>query len=609
MIKKLLQKPEDVAQAFLEELYKHDYDESILNELLSTKKININLVNGSGNSFLHLCIINNKFKSALWLIEQGADVELLNQHRVSPLQLIIDKGHKKLIEIICKLENVDLDKQDQYGRTILQNAVVLGHSEIAKVLIENGVDINIKDYNGRNVIFDALSFGDKKFIQYLLSFEHLELNNVDKNQNSIMHHPQALQDDDNALNLIRAGADATLKDKEGQTFLCSSALRGMEAKDIVDAALEAGNDINSKVKNNNSILMELVAASANISEKESERRKSLLDISKEFVKKGIDINAVDDNHETALFRAVRDNDFELVSFLLSTGINPNIRSNNYETSLSIAAYKGVQYIDIILVLLRHQATPNIKNGKDQTLYEVLNNIILYNHNKKSLDEELLKKIDPQEQYMVIVKELLNANTEDLNYLDSKGQPLFFEPILYDHFPLYRMYIKAGLRINNTNTKGHNIFFEYVYKVFKDNNVEIDFQNNLSALLSSKLNQNFQDNTGYTVVHKVLHTECNIGLFDTLTQVVLFDYKLTDKLGRSVMHSAVWNNKQGVMKKLHGINKEIVNIPDSYGILPITYAALLGSQELVLLFIELNANIKSGLKITQSAKKLGPSDQI
>lgn len=603
MLKKYFPKSDDIAQQFLEELYKHEYKESILESLLATKKIDINYTTSKGNSFLHLCVIADKFKSALWLIRKGADIECINQYSITPLQLIIDKGRKKLLQVILENKQININEQDKYGRTILQNAVVLGHREVAVMLIEHGADVNLKDNHGRNVIFDALSFGDKKFIQYLLTIEHLELNNIDDNKDSIMHHPQAMQDDENALNLIRAGADATIKDKEGQTFLCNAALRGINAKDVIEAAIEAGNDVNSRVKNNNSILMELVAASTKLTEDEIDRRKSLLAISKVFIKKGIDINATDYNNETALFRAVRDQDTELVSFLLSAGINPNIRSKSYETPLSIAVYKGVDNLDIILLLLRHNASPNIKNEKQQTLYEVLNEIVLYIHNKKTIeDQSILNKINVDGQYMVIIKELLNSNKEDLNYLDSQGQPLFFEPLLYDHFQLFKLYIKNGLNVDNRNSAGHNIFFEYVLKVFSDNNEEIDFQNNLSTLLSSKLNQNFQDNTGYTVVHKIMHTECNIVLFDTLTEVVLFDYKVLDSLGRSVMHSAVWNNKQMIMKRLHTIDKDIVNIPDGYGILPITYAALLGSQELVLLFIELNSNIKSGLKIPKGAKE-------
>jgi len=173
-------------------------------------------------------------------------------------------------------------------------------------------------------------------------------------------------------------------------------------------------------------------------------------------------------------------------------------------------------------------------------------------------------------------------------------------------PLFKLYIKNGVDIQIVNSINHNIFFEYVLRAFEDDREDIDFQNNVSMLLSAKLNHNYQDETGWTIVHRVLTTNCNKHLFDILTQVVLFDYEITDKLGRSVIHTAVWGDKRIAMKRIHLINRKIVNIPDDYGILPITYAALLGNQDLVLLFISFGANIKSGMNISPAAiKKFSP----
>ena len=102
------------------------------------------------------------------------------------------------------------------------------------------------------------------------------------------------------------------------------------------------------------------------------------------------------------------------------------------------------------------------------------------------------------------------------------------------------------------------------------------------------------------------TPCNEKLFDILTRVVLFDYTIVDNLGRSVMHNAVWGDKPNIVRKIHLINSEIINIYDIYGLLPISYAALLGNQQLVLLFLELGSNIKGGNTISpQAITKFSP----
>jgi ankyrin repeat protein len=69
---------------------------------------------------------------------------------------------------------------------------------------------------------------------------------------------------------------------------------------------------------------------------------------------------------------------------------------------------------------------------------------------------------------------------------------------------------------------------------------------------------------------------------------------------------VWFNNDQALNLIHKKDNSIINISDIYGILPITYAALLGNQRLVLLFLSLNTNIKSGLDIpTEAIKKFKP----
>ena len=601
MLKNIFQKNNYTKENFLQELYKHDIDEKKLSEILDSNKIDINYQDENNNSFLHLCLDRLKFRSALFLINNGIDITLENNSDQNILQIAIDKENLIIIEAILAQNKIDINKQYKNGRTLLKDVVIDGKNDIAKLLIKYGADINIKDDNNRNVLFDAISFGDKKFIEYLLGFENLELNDIDIDQNSIMHHPQVIKDDEKAIKLIEAGADTTLQNKNGEIYLCNAALRGIEAKHIVDKALENGADINARVTENRTILMELISASTKLSSKEIDRRKSLVDMSKIVVLDGIDINAIDVNGDSALFRAVKVSDVELVSFLLSSNIDPNIKNKDNQTALFEAVYQGVESLDIILLLLEYGADPTIKNSKNETLYEILNNIVLHTHGKKELkDQFVLSKIKQEGQYIVILKELLAHNKKDLNFLDSKGDPLFFSPLLNDHFPLFKLYIKYGLNVHNVNSRNYNILFEYIYHVFKEDNENIDFQNNISMLLSSKLNHNVQNHKGETVVHKIMETNCNLNLFNILTNIILFDYTITDNLGRSVAHSAVWYEQKKVIKKIHQINNKIINIPDEYGILPITYAALLGNQDLVLMFLDLHSNVKSGINVSDNA---------
>ena len=609
MIKKLLKTSKIIDnKAFLKQLLNSNFNEDGLKEILKSEEVDINYLNENNETFLHICLRELKFKSAMWLISNNISVDIEDKDGLLPFDIAVEKQKHRIVKMLLDLTSVDLDKKDKFGRTLLQDAVVLGDHEMARILLEHGADINSKDNKNRNVMYDALSYGNEEFIDYLLNFKELDLNNIDVDDNTIMHHKMVKNNDKLAMKLIENGAKTTIKDKNGDTFLCYTALRGMEGIEVVDAALKKGCDVNSRVADENSILMELIAVASKLTSDERDRRSSLLMMCKELLEQGIEINALNVNNENALFKAIRNGNIEQVSFLLRSGIDVNVQNNDGETSLSLAVYDGIEKLDITLMLINHGADPTIMNQDAKTLYEVLNDIILHNHGNKIItDDKFLGKIKVDGQYLVVLKEILSQNEKDLNYLDSQGKPLFFIPMLYNNIHLFKMYMKAGLNVHNTNKDGQNLFFEYVLKVFEDDNEKIDFQSALSILVSARVDHNTIDETGWTVVSKVIGTTtCNIKLFKTLIKIVRFNYKVVDKLGRTAIHTAVWSSNLNVVKIVNYIDKDIKDTPDNYGILPIIYAALLGDRRLVMLFIDLKAKLRTDIPVSVAAiKKFTP----
>lgn len=609
MLRKLLKNNSINNSSFLQELYKPKFNKKALADLLLNKKVDINFKDSKGNSFLNNCILDDKIEAALWLIEQGIDVTSENNKYHSSFHLCIDKGNQKVLTPILKQELININEKDKFGRIALQDLVVDGKIELAKLLIQYGADINSQDKHHRNVIFDALSYGDENFIIYLLSLDEpkIDLNNIDDNLNTIMHHSEVTSNDTIAEKLIDAGADVTIKNAKGETFLCNAALRGEQAKKLVELALQKGADVNSKVNQDNTIFIELMKTFAQLPAHEVDRRKNLLEMAKLIVNYGGEIDAVNSDHETALFQAIRAKDFTLISYLLKLGVNPNIINKYGRTILLEVVYQGVESLDILLLLLEYGADPIIKNLQGETIFETLNKIILHTHQKKPLqDNKLIAMIDMNGQYMVLLKELLKHTEVDLNFLGASGQPLFFEPLLYDDGQLFRLYLNTPINLHMLNKAGHNLFYEYVLKVFQDNDTTVKFQDNLSRLISKKIDHNFQDLLGWTVLHKIMGTKSNEKLFEILVKIVKFDLTIKDNLGRTAIHTAVWNNNQKMISALNKVDYTLINKEDNYGITPIKYAALLGSQSLVLLFINLKAEVTGGYKIpTKAAKKFNP----
>jgi len=602
---------EHTNENFFAELTKKEFDEDWLKEALKSEFIDINHQDEDGNTFLLKCLKASKFRSSEWLIKHGANIEIKNKAGKSAINIAIEKNSLPVVKGLLELGKIDVNKRDIDGRSLLQNVVVWGNHKMAKLLIQKGANINNTDHHERNVLYDALAFGDRNFIDYLLAFKTLNLNSIDEQGNTILQHPEVKKNDEIAKDLLIAGANSTILTKNEESYLFKTILRGEETLDIIDIALQHGADVNAKTKNGNTIMMEIIKLASELSNDKEDTKGFYLEVALKMLDHGGDINAVGEDSETMLFNAVRLRDFEIIAFLLSGGIDPNIQNEYGETPLFDMVLDGVKSLDLILLLIAYEANPNIKNRHGKTVYEMLNDIIIHQHGTKKLDNPyLLSKIDKNGEYLLVVKEILTRDESDLNYLDSTGNPLFFNALLYGAFPLFRLYINHGLDINTTNQSGHYIFYEYVLKVFEENDASHEtlehFEAYLTALVSHKANKDYQDSLGWTILHKILSTPCNEELFKVLIKVVLFDYTLADNLGRTVIHNAVWGNKANLIEMIEHISPEIINQTDGYGILPITYATLLGNQKLVLLFVNLGSNIHGNKKIAKQAiKKFNP----
>ncbi|MGB5866412.1 MAG: ankyrin repeat domain-containing protein [Arcobacteraceae bacterium] len=616
MLKKLFKKDFN-NHNFMQELLQPNPKFKWLEESLTYTTVDINHVDENNNTPLMTMLLKSSYKSALWLIDNGADTTLKNKDGKGPIDIAIYKNQIEIVEELLKLKKLDIDQKDEYGRSLLQNIIVSGNHQMAKILIKCGANINTLDNKGKHILYDALSYGDPVFVRHLLTYKNIELNDIDKDGNTLMQHPQIEQDDTLAKDLLIAGADPTILNAKGESYLYKTALRGKEADDIIDIALAHGANVNAKTTLDNTIMMQLVLVASKLPAKNKKLRDELLHtVSKMLEHKG-DINALDSKGESGLFNAVALRDESLIKFLLHGKINTNIQNPMGQTVLEYLVYDGMEYSNLIQLLLEYGIDPKLKNKDGQTVYEVLTNLILHKEGTLLLkDEHLIKLYDPDALYFNVVQLLLEHEKVNegekfiLNLLDSTGDPLFFKPLMYDNFALFSLYTRYAINLHQLNKQHYNIFFAYVLRIFENNQATAsickNFQNNISSLISRKVDKDFKDSLGWTILHKVLATECNIKLFKILTDVVKFDYKITDNLGRTVIHNAVWHDNIEVIKIINKIAPGSINIEDTYGITPIYYAALLGHKILVSQFFDLGATITTKGPINIKAiKKFKP----
>lgn len=613
-------KKEPSNQTFSLELTKKKINEDRLSNALKSDYVDINHKDKNGDTSLLKCVKEGRYNSAEWLIKNGADINLKDNNGKNILEIAVEKNNLPIVKGLLDLGKIDVNQKDITGRSLLQNVVVWGNHQMAKLLLNNGADINSVDNYGRIVLYDALAYGDQGFLRYLLSLDKLNINHIDDEGNTLMQYTEVHKNDSIAKDILAAGIDPTIQKENEESFFYKTMIReDKDAEDVIDVALANGTNVNALTYSGKTLLIELIYLASHLSKGKRPLRMIYLNRAKRMLQVDGDINTLDSKNESALFNAVALRDFELILFLLESGINPNIQNINGETVLEFLLYDGLEYMNILKLLLDYKIDPKLKNKKGQSSFEILSNIILHNSKKVLInDKSLVKLIDPEGLYMEILKILLvfeQRNMDEnqkymLDILDSSGDPLFFKPLMNNHFSLFNLYTKFKINLHKLNKNKYNIFYAYVLQTFERNIATPiackNFQENISSLISRKIDRHFKDSLGWTILHKITSTKCNINLFLILINTVRFDFTIKDNLGRTVIHNCVWHDQEEVIKLVNAQSSKIISIEDNYFIPPIYYAALLGNAHLVLLLFELGATINLSQAINPKAiKKFSP----
>lgn len=142
-------------------------------ELLS-KNEDINNFSRDGKSLLHLSIEKrgdmNTFK---WLFDKGVSNHVTDRDGCSLLHAAARHGRIDIVEWLIKHHPIDeiINKQDNNGNTPLHYSVQRGHYDLTKILLSNGSDVNVQNYDFELPIHYAAHGGDENIIELLIEHD------------------------------------------------------------------------------------------------------------------------------------------------------------------------------------------------------------------------------------------------------------------------------------------------------------------------------------------------------------------------------------------------------------------------------------------------------
>ena len=166
----LVQNPAQVAyldisgNTLLHLAYKREYQG--LSDWLPQIK-NIDAINSQGQSLLHSAVLNGDESLSKLLVQQGAEVDLVDSHGETPVSLAISKNHGDLATLLLK--NSKFKYSLKNGDSLLHRAASVGNDKLISQLLQAGLNPVQKNQDGYFPVHLAISNGFLASAKQLMS--------------------------------------------------------------------------------------------------------------------------------------------------------------------------------------------------------------------------------------------------------------------------------------------------------------------------------------------------------------------------------------------------------------------------------------------------------
>lgn len=327
------------------------------------------------------------------LLERGAKVDLPNREGRTALSIAVSAGRADMVRLLLKngatIPDPSQDQQILKNYTLLMVSARQGYTEIARLLIEHGQDVNARTPDGDTALIIAAGQGRT----------------------------------DVARLLIEKGAKINVQNNTGVTPLLAAS--STKRPELV-ALLKAGG-VESNVN------LDLVDA---ITANDADKIKALLAA-------GADANFTlrgDNGKDSAppLLMATEKQNLEIVKLLLDKGANPNLANEAGVTSLTKAV--ELNNLDLVTSLLAKGADPN-KDFDARQQVSVLSPLHLAAANGNVLIVSAL------------IRAGTNVNQQMLVAIEDAGSTPLMVAVRKGHIEIVRMLIKEKADVNLTNYAG------------------------------------------------------------------------------------------------------------------------------------------------------------
>jgi ankyrin repeat protein len=296
---------------------------------------------------------------ASWLltfdtVQEQIDTSVSDFDCGPPILEAAAKGHTDVIRLL--LENgANINEGGKYDQNVLCVASENGQETVVRMLIEAGACVN--NEGSMTPIKVASEKGHKGIVEMLIKAGA----DVNLGYKPAFYYGLDYGHEDVVRTLILAGADVDWEWEIG-TALHAAARYHETGQKAVELLIDAGADVNKLAGEYGTALQAAVAGGRD--------EPSALEVVRILICAGADVNLVGGEYGTALQAATYRNRPQIVEELIEAGADVNLVGGDYSTALRAAVVSGHYYseegsrIAIVQRLIRAGADVNLKGGED-----------------------------------------------------------------------------------------------------------------------------------------------------------------------------------------------------------------------------------------------------
>lgn len=366
---------------------------SLLSQILERSEVNVNAKDSKGYTALAIAATKSQADIVETLLAH-VDINTPNDIGSTPL-IIAAEGGKADMVIAMLNKNANWRLQNHDGDTALSKAILHGHTQVVKALLDHGVKHQISEHSKRTVLHVACSSEktNPDMIKMLIH-EGLQVNAQGDLGDTPLHNVSRVGNIGVARTLLDLHADQSIEDDQDRNPLTVAWQNGHLGltKVLQDYPQRTSHTCNSPPEDSHLPLWSMAKLG----------HQDLLEFALQTRKAEVQTRDPDTG-STALHWAIRANKLEVARMLLEAGAKTSDLDDHNRTPLHIAAY--LSNYEATELLLQFDANPNVRNSwgltplsisQSQEQYFLAVRLLEALEARPSQDGALIKECSPQE---------------------------------------------------------------------------------------------------------------------------------------------------------------------------------------------------------------------